>query len=843
MPAEIGQLTALQSLNLSQSQLRELPAEIGQLTALQSLNLSHTPLRELPAEIGQLTALQSLNFANTRLQPELAAAYDQGLEAILEYLRAQQELQIVVYEGKLVLVGEGGVGKTSLLGALRGEEFIEGRDTTHGVEIRPVELGAPGTEERMTLNAWDFGGQAIYRSTHQLFFTAPAVYLCTWKPREGPEEGRVEEWIKLIKHRAFDEDRHENRPRALVVATHGGPKERQAHIDEEALREQFGELLIGFYHVDSKSGEQIETLKEKIAEIATSLPTMGRRVPASWERVLRAVRQRGSADPWITYDQYLELCAGQEVSVRRAKIYASLLNELGHLIHYPTDPLLKETMILRADWLSKAISFVLEDREIKAQRGLVRHSRLREIWNDPARSMERYPESLHPVFLRLMESFDLTYQVVQPLETERSSLVAELCPGARPRTYRTAWPLELRVGDIERTQICRVIDAQNGLPAKAEGLLYRLIVRLHRYSLGRESYQDSCHWQKGLVLDDAYNGRALIEEIGTDYRITVRAALPDGFLHELSKEVTFLVEHFWKGLDCRIAVPCRPPCKGVIEKEAVAASVSATVAVVWCSSCKKMQPIEGLLPTRPAAPDLEEALETLRVEVLENRRVTREGTRDLSTKLQAARSHLDAQFAALLESLTSEARNGPRLFSLVPEEPAFWDRPKWLSAKFRLTLWCEHSRLPLPLLNGADSTDGVYTLNLPSDWFVNALPFLKTVVGTLNIVLPVAFSAAKLDLDEAFYDRFAKELDLARKSFKAGLQTTEKGADWVMEGESPKDFERGRGVESHGASLRKLHQLLRQEDVGFGGLERVRNKRHEFLWVHPQFVAEDEYRA
>jgi GTPase SAR1 family protein len=99
-----------------------------------------------------------------------------------------------------VLVGEGGVGKSSLLAALRAERWVEKRDTTHGVEIKPVEVSHEG--RAITLNGWDFGGQKIYRSTHQLFFTAPAVYLVVWKPREGPELGLVEHWIAMIRHRA-----------------------------------------------------------------------------------------------------------------------------------------------------------------------------------------------------------------------------------------------------------------------------------------------------------------------------------------------------------------------------------------------------------------------------------------------------------------------------------------------------------------------------------------------------------------------------------------------------------------------------------------------------------------
>ena len=39
---------------------------------------------------------------------------------------------------QLILIGEGEVGKSCLLGALRGDPWEEGRPTTHGIEIKPV---------------------------------------------------------------------------------------------------------------------------------------------------------------------------------------------------------------------------------------------------------------------------------------------------------------------------------------------------------------------------------------------------------------------------------------------------------------------------------------------------------------------------------------------------------------------------------------------------------------------------------------------------------------------------------------------------------------------------------
>ncbi len=41
--------------------------------------------------------------------------------------------------------------------------------------------------------------------------------------------------------------------------------------------------------------------------------------------------------------------------------------------------------------------------------------------------------------------------------------------------------------------------------AVAEELFYQLIVRLHKYSLGRNNYENSIHWQRGLMLDIGVN--------------------------------------------------------------------------------------------------------------------------------------------------------------------------------------------------------------------------------------------------------------------------------------------------------------------------------------------------
>ncbi|MEN3334442.1 MAG: hypothetical protein V7641_3807, partial [Blastocatellia bacterium] len=199
-------------------------------------------------------------------------------------------------------------------------------------------------------------------------------------------------------------------------------------------------------------------------------------------------------------------------------------------------------------------------------------------------------------------------------------------------------------------------------------------------------------------------------------------------------------------------------------------------------------------------------------------------------------SQVEDAFRGLMQTLTDEAKEGPRLFSFQPVELGFLDLPKWISKKFRLTLWCEHSRLPLPGLNGEKDKHGVYELELPRDWFVKAAPFLKLLTSTLSLVLPVASSTVKLALDEVAYKRIEKELELAQKTIDSVGKGLDNAKSFLKQ--SAPDVEHDEAVRAQGAILRQLQVWLKEKDPSFGGLVRVQNKRHEFLWVHPQFEKE-----
>jgi internalin A len=152
-----------------------------------------------------------------------------------------------------------------------------------------------------------------------LFFTAPAIYLVVWKPREGPQQGFVKEWITLVKHRAPE-------AKILVVATHGGPRQRQPDIDRQEIWDLYGkDMVVDFLLVNSEPDEEtsrrkgIAELKRAIARVAASLPEMGRKIPQRWEETRQALAKTGAA--CLPLEQVLTLCRDRKMDADEAKLF------------------------------------------------------------------------------------------------------------------------------------------------------------------------------------------------------------------------------------------------------------------------------------------------------------------------------------------------------------------------------------------------------------------------------------------------------------------------------------------------------------------------------------------
>jgi internalin A len=193
--------TESSKLDLHDLGLTELPASIGQLAQLQLLDLFNNQLTALPESLKRLTKLQRLLLHNNPalgLPPEVLGPTWHEVErgktpakskAILAYYFRTRDQRRALNEVKLLLVGRGGSGKTSIVRRLVENKFNPRQKETPGISIMPWEVKCG--RQQVRVHVWDFAGQVITHAAHQFFMTHRSVYVLVLS---GREPGNTTSW-------------------------------------------------------------------------------------------------------------------------------------------------------------------------------------------------------------------------------------------------------------------------------------------------------------------------------------------------------------------------------------------------------------------------------------------------------------------------------------------------------------------------------------------------------------------------------------------------------------------------------------------------------------------------
>ena len=758
-------------------------------------------------QLVNLNISRKLNLDYNPLNPALQSAYKQGLDAIKAYLRSLEGNAEPLYEAKLVLVGEGAVGKTTLLKALKGPRTKDegprlGEPTTHGVEIDIHGLRVPhpafgkdGVE--IQLNAWDFGGQDVYRVTHQFFFSRRSLYLLVWEPRRGVQQGQVEDWLNMIRLRVGDD------ARVIIVSTHCKTGERIARIDQPVFKQGYGDMIVGFHEVDSlvpdeTTGEMvgIAELKKVIADHASKLEQMGMGFNRDWKAARDELLAR--PEPRISFGTFSGVCAARGLSGIDTDTLAHLMHDLGYIVHYSDDEKLRDDVVLKPQWLTKAIGFVLEDRATQESDGILEDSRLFEVWHDHKFKDEpKYKPEIYPFFLRLMEKYDVAYRLLDG----KASLVAQHVPQVRPEL---PWlPEQNPPANLRRiAMIC-------AMEEDPPGLVPWMIVRTHDYAAEKNDHR--LHWQKGMFLSYPPHGEAMLEQRGREFHVYAQADWPEYFMNVLQHTLQKLIDDNWPGMEgrYRFMVPCPEvidgqPCKGRFNIHALRKFLAEGDTSVRCQECSRKQSIAELLF------GFEER--TIDVQL-----------REINEQLSGLDSRIANYFMAMMNAIADEAKNGPRLFTFRSRDAGL--SPKQLfSRPLELQLWCEAEGCQHPVI---ESGKGAYPIDQPQEWVKQIAPYANFALAVLKTVAPIAAPAINTFFGPKTTETWgiADQLSLAN-AIAGKLPAEVKSSDRGLEpGKMLSEPER--------SGILALHRFLNEVDPTQAklGLHRVTTYTGDYRWL------------
>jgi len=104
---------------------------------------------------------------------------------------------------KVILVGDSGVGKTSLLARLTGKSFNFNQKATIGVEFAVKTLELEGGA-RVKLQIWDTAGQERYRSISKSYYRGAVAGIIVYDITDHNSFEHIEKWVKELRENAKD---------------------------------------------------------------------------------------------------------------------------------------------------------------------------------------------------------------------------------------------------------------------------------------------------------------------------------------------------------------------------------------------------------------------------------------------------------------------------------------------------------------------------------------------------------------------------------------------------------------------------------------------------------------
>lgn len=475
------------------------------LNKLSSLSLRNNKIDKI-CSLQKLTSLKSLSFTNNKIQnitpilPLLLKGFEiqtnnntynllentielsnnpisyppleivrQGSESVINwYEEIQNQGEEIVYEAKLMIIGDAGSGKTSLSEKLKDinaplPEKVD--DTTVGIEISNIVFEAKNDRPLFKVNIWDLGGQKVYHPLHQLFFTQRSLYILVTDGRNDIEENDlIDFWIPA------QELLGKESPMLILFNQHGSI---QPNMSFRYFQSRYPNIKGDLAIVNLKSDTNaIQVFINEIESYIRNLPqfTNGEKLPKIWAKIRTVIDKK--TENHITLHEFRSLCGIEGIkNIEKQDYVSDYMHDLGVILRFRGNPLLNKVVFLKPQWALDAIYKVLDHTRGNLN-GHFTKSELQEIW-----SATEYFD-IQDELLELMMKFELCYRIDSATE---QYLVPSLLSKDIPPTF-----------DWDKSNNICLHYTYDFMP---KGIISRLVVRLHHLIDEKQLL-----WREGVIL-------------------------------------------------------------------------------------------------------------------------------------------------------------------------------------------------------------------------------------------------------------------------------------------------------------------------------------------------------